>query len=387
MLLMKDGDVKLGETWRRYAENIKTRRGFKKVIVGIGVIIMVIITFFIIKNFGQTRDDKFMKKMFDYINEEMDRILQLETREAQNEAFASLKPEHPLIPIRMTLTTAVFKYTSIKPPVVLKRVIYNPANKLNEDYMSEGLKGPRIVKTFTTRRTTRMVNGKEQKLIWIFSEFLDIKLNQKSIKGNERKIREIMRDALISLNYMHSKNIAHLDLKIGNIMGMTTPEGIVYKLIDFGYAQLMPSSGSVVIPNKNYGTYPYKPPEIVHKNTHGLKSDIWSLGAIAWFLALQGTPFYIDNYKKDITAYKKFISSRKIDHTNHRFKFPENISNELRDFVKTCMQLDPDMRPTAKDLMNHPFIQGKNTVGYRSTSSDRMPSEEDSGFNSTESAM
>lgn len=319
-------------------------------------------TFFVLK-FFKLRDLKFDMKVTEYINKEMDRILALKTRDKQNEEFRNLKPKLPIEPIRMTLTTAVFKYTSISPNVILKRIIYNPANNLNEDFMSMTLDSPYVCKTLKSFRTKRQFpDGSEQILLWIFFEFLDVKITQRSVKGNEVLIGKIITDALKGLQYLHSKNIAHLDMKVGNIMGKTTDKGIIYKLIDFGYSQTMPENGSIVIPKKNYGTYPYKPPEVVFKNEHGLKSDVWSLGAICWFLSLQYTPFYFEGYEKDLSSYRRFLkkkTDKPEDRKNHTFVFNKNASYELKDFVKRCMEIEPEDRPTVTELMKHPFITGE----------------------------
>lgn len=341
-------------------------RNAKKLRILLLVLVVFVVSLFTIKKFSKMREERaLMNKIIDYINREMDRILSLDTRDEQNEEFRRLETKLPLVPVRMTLTTAVFKYTNTNPIVILKRIIHNPLNQLNEDYMSLNLRGPNIVKTLKTFRTKRMLpEGKEQTLLWIFSEFLDVKLSQKSVHGDENKIREILRGALQGLLHLHTLSIAHLDLKIGNVMGKSTPKGIVYKLIDFGYAQVMPSSGSVVIPSKNYGTYPYKPPEIVFNNTHGLSSDVWSLGAIAWFLSLHYTPFYADNFKKDLSAYKRFLGSRKSDPSNHKFVFNPKTSPSLKRFIKTCMQVDAKQRPSVRELLNHPFITNQPVRDY-----------------------
>ena len=327
-------------------------------------------TFFVIK-FFKIGELKLEMKVTEYINKEMDRILTLKTRDKQNDEFRNLKPRLPIEPIRMTLTTAVFKYTSITPNVILKRIIHNPANNLNEDFLSMSLDSPYVCKTLKSFRTKRMLpDGSEQVFVWIFFEFLDVKITQRTVRGNESLIRKIISDALKGLNYLHSKNIAHLDMKVGNIMGKTTDKGVVYKLIDFGYSQKMPEGGSIVIPKKNYGTYPYKPPEVVFKNEHGLKSDIWSLGAICWFLSLQYTPFYFEGYEKDLSSYRKFLKKRTErieDRKNHIFIFSKNASYELKDFVKKCMEVEPEDRPTVQELMKHPFITGDKIANAKDT--------------------
>ncbi|ELA42281.1 serine/threonine protein kinase [Vittaforma corneae ATCC 50505] len=342
------------------------KRNYRKLRIFYIILSTFILTFFVLK-FFKTGELKLSMRVTEYINNTMDRILKYKTREKQNEEFRKLAPEHPLEPIRMTLTTAVFKYTGVTPNVILKRIIYNPSNKLNEDYMSKCLSSPYLCRTIKTYRTRRTVeDGSEQILIWIFFEFLDIKISQRTVNGNEETIRKILTDVLKGLEYMHSHSIAHLDMKIGNIMGKATEKGIVYKLIDFGYSQLMPNTGSVVIPRKNYGTYPYKAPEVVFKNEHGLKSDIWSLGAICWFLSLQYTPFYLDGFEKDLPSYRRFLKKRTDnpeDRNNHKFVFSRNSSTELKDFVKRCMQVEPELRPTVSELLSHPFIKGERANG------------------------
>lgn len=335
------------------------KRKQKSLGIIITLILLILGTFFLLK-FFKAGELKFDMKVTDYINKEMDRILQYKTREKQNEEFKRLTSKHPIEPIRMTITTAVFKYTGSTPNVILKRVIYNPDNNLNEDYMSMSLNSVYTCKTLKTFRTKRVLpNGTEQQLLWILFEYLDVRISQKSVAGDEKIIRKIMVDALKGLEFMHFHNVAHLDLKIGNIMGKTKERGVLYKLIDFGYSQVMPDTGSIVIPNKNYGTYPYKPPEIVFKHEHGIKSDIWSLGAICWFLSLQYTPFYFEGFKKDRVSYEKFLKDKSSSNENHRFIFSKHTSPALKDFVKKCMQIAPEDRPTAQELLMHPFITGK----------------------------
>jgi calcium/calmodulin-dependent protein kinase I len=342
------------------------KRNYKKIKVFCCLIFLISIAFsftFSILKFFNRGDLKLEMRVIDYINTEMERILLLKTREKQNIEFSNLKPNLPLEPIRMTLTTAVFKYTYVKPCVILKRIIYNPLNNLNEDSLSKSLDNPYICRTLKTFRKKELnPDGTEALHLWIFFEFLDVKISQRYVDGKESVIRKIMHDSLQGLRYLHSRRIAHLDMKIGNIMGKTTENGLIYKLIDFGYSQKMPETGFVTIPKKNYGTYPYKPPEVVFKNEHGLKSDIWSLGAICWFLSLQYTPFYLTDYEKNLPKYRRFLkpkSNKPEDAKNHAFYFKSGTSLELRDFVKKCMEIEPSDRLSAVELLKHPFIMGE----------------------------
>lgn len=361
------------------------KRNKKKVGIASFILFCIFFTFFVIKIFSVKGEIKVDMKVLEYINKEVDRIMAFKTKEKQNVEFKSLKPKFTIEPIRLTSTTAVFKLIRPSQDVILKRIIHSPLNNLKEDVMSMSLTFPYLCKTLKTFRTAHVTpSGEHQRLIWIISEYLDVKVSQKSVAGDENKIRAIMNDALIGLQYMHQRNIAHLDLKIANIMGKTTPNGVMYKLIDFGYSQKMPSCGYKIIEKRNYGTYPYKPAEVVFKNEHGLKSDIWSLGAICWFLSLQYTPFYFDSYEKDIARYRRFLKPKTDnlkDSKNHTFIFNENSSRALKNFVKTTMQIDPEKRPNVTELLSHPFIKGEtNNIEYDS-SGDIV--EEDSGYGSS----
>lgn len=321
-----------------------------------------------------------LDKCMEFINNEMDKILQLDTRSKQNKAFKEIKTNLPIKPIRMSLTTAVFKYMHTSTPVILKRVIWNKNNGLNEDEVCTILKGKNkhLLNTLMSTRSTRLIPSllhpekkERQTLIWIFFEFMDIKINEKHVQGSEDVIRNIMRDALLGLKYLHDNNYAHLDIKIANIMGLTQKNGrIVYKLIDFGYTQYF-SDKVAIIPKKNYGTYPFKAPEVIKKNIHGIKADIWSLGATAWYLSLGNILFYDSEGNKEDSLYMQFITQKTNTpegKRNHRFVFKPTTSPELRDFIKKAMQIDWELRPTADELLSHPFIT-KDKLDYSMSTS------------------
>jgi mitogen-activated protein kinase kinase kinase 1 len=36
---------------------------------------------------------------------------------------------------------------------------------------------------------------------------------------------------------------------------------------------------------------------------------------------------------------------------------PDTLSRDAKDFILQCLQVNPDDRPTAAQLLNHPFLQ------------------------------
>lgn len=39
-----------------------------------------------------------------------------------------------------------------------------------------------------------------------------------------------------------------------------------------------------------------------------------------------------------------------------RYQLPENVSNSAREFIDGCLTKDYHQRPTAEELINHPFL-------------------------------
>ena len=103
----------------------------------------------------------------------------------------------------------------------------------------------------------------------------------------EEEAKLIYLQLLSTVDYFHSKNIAHCDLKFENILYDENTSEL--KVIDFGF--------SVEDPQKNpptflCGTPSYMSPEEVQKkNIDFFKADIWSTGVILFKLVTGLFPF------------------------------------------------------------------------------------------------
>jgi len=99
------------------------------------------------------------------------------------------------------------------------------------------------------------------------------------------------------------------------------------------------------------GTPFFLAPEVVlgsQSRTYTNKIDVWSLGIIAYQLLIGTTPFH------DSTSFTELY--RRIVEADFEIPTDAPISNLGRDFIRTLLQPDPEIRPTAQQALRHPWI-------------------------------
>ncbi|XP_043104450.1 mitogen-activated protein kinase kinase kinase 19-like [Puntigrus tetrazona] len=169
------------------------------------------------------------------------------------------------------------------------------------------------------------------------------------------------RQILEGVAYLHANRVIHRDLKGNNIMLM--PNGVV-KLIDFGCARrlscLQTSTGSKSDLLKSvHGTPYWMAPEVISETGHGRKSDIWSIGCTVYEMATGKPPLAHMNKMAAlfyIGAQKGLMPS-----------LTDDFSTHAKGFVKACLTRDPKQRPSAEELLRHPFISHHNQACNRPT--------------------
>lgn len=369
-----------------YGRSIKAEIQRRKVwvLIGIQVVITLPLLFYL---FAQKNNFTFMTRrslsfrdlvdVFQQIDKEVDDCLMLyDTRKEQNKAFASIDGIENVEPIRMSESTAVFSYTGSEterltitgennPPkqknsLIIKRVIIKKENKPEEEEISLKVRSKYVMRTYLSYKTAfRNMEGTDQEILWLIMEPLKHKLVAKELDRNEAVIRIIMKDVLRGLEYLHGMGIAHLDLKLANVMGeyLEEEKRIVYKLIDFGFSRIIPAGETEKkFKGRSYGTFPYKAPEVWEESIHGFASDVWSLGAMALFIVNKDTTYFQkkearkNGNNKDYARFRAFIEG------TLRVPVSSAASVELVDFIKRCMVRDRHQRWSVSQLLAHPFI-------------------------------
>lgn len=173
---------------------------------------------------------------------------------------------------------------------------------------------------------------------------------------NTRHLVSYFYQILDAVNYLHNIGIAHLDLKLENIV--VNPDTNVVKLIDFGEACFFKDQKN----NKHLfsdlrGTVQYLPPECVDfMGFHGDKTDVWCCCIILYNLFYNVHPWEVA--KLTNTKYKIHYSNIRRGRLNEdifpkKSEYTETEWEVVKYLFKTMLNPDPDKRISinkAKDV-------------------------------------
>ncbi|XP_010275625.1 PREDICTED: mitogen-activated protein kinase kinase kinase YODA-like [Nelumbo nucifera] len=200
------------------------------------------------------------------------------------------------------------------------------------------LRHPNIVQYYGTE----MVDDK----MYIYLEYVSggsiYKLLQDYGQFGELAIRSYTQQILSGLAYLHAKNHVHRDIKGANIL--VDPNGRV-KLADFGMAKHIAGQSC---PLSFKGSPYWMAPEVIKNANCNLAVDIWSLGCTVLEMATTKPPW---------SQYEGVAAMFKIGNSKELPAIPDHLSDEGKDFLRQCLQRNPQDRPTATKLLEHPFVK------------------------------
>lgn len=201
----------------------------------------------------------------------------------------------------------------------------------NEAYIQSSVSHPNIARLYEY-----LVTGETACIImeYVDGDPLDVYLHRKGKLANS-EAESIVKQIAAALAYLHSKDIVHRDIKPQNFKVQSN--GTI-TMLDFGiaknkYTPKLTQQGYMV------GTTEYMAPEQFRQLVEK-KSDIWSLGVLAYELATGHMPFGADN------AVAMRYKIEKGEYTKPRVLVPA-VSDKLNTVIDKCLQVNPASRISA----------------------------------------
>nr|XP_033812863.1 death-associated protein kinase 3 [Geotrypetes seraphini]XP_033812864.1 death-associated protein kinase 3 [Geotrypetes seraphini]XP_033812866.1 death-associated protein kinase 3 [Geotrypetes seraphini] len=193
-------------------------------------------------------------------------------------------------------------------------------------------------------------------------ELFDFLAEKESL--TEEEATQFLKQILDGVQYLHSKRIAHFDLKPENIMLLdkNSPSPRI-KLIDFGIAHKIEAGNEF----KNiFGTPEFVAPEIVNYEPLGLEADMWSIGVITYILLSGASPFLGETKQETLTN----ISGVNYDFDEEYFS---NTSELAKDFIRRLLVKDPKKRMTIDQSLEHSWIKAIKRRNVRNEDKGKKP--------------
>ncbi|CAF3988061.1 unnamed protein product, partial [Rotaria sp. Silwood2] len=178
----------------------------------------------------------------------------------------------------------------------------------------------------------------------------NIRLNS-SLDINEH-VRGFVNQLLKALMALHENSIVHCDVKGDNIFIANENGKYIVKLGDFNLSHRLelesPSSDASNSRSTQKGTIYFKPPE----PEYVCKSDIWALGCTIIEMLTGKLPWTnVTRPPEDQIYIQNQLLARKGP------PIPEELKNQKQayQFIDLCLKPDLEERPSARDLLIHPY--------------------------------
>ncbi|KAH0653479.1 hypothetical protein KY285_031019 [Solanum tuberosum] len=194
---------------------------------------------------------------------------------------------------------------------------------------------------------------KEKLMFNLMMEYMPDGTLSDEIRKQEGRVNEPLmgyytKQIVQGLEYLHSRGIAHCDIKGQNILLSKTGA----KITDFGCSRWVDQANRGGDAEPIGGTPMFMAPEVARGEEQGCPADIWGLGCTIIEMATGGSPW------TNVTNSASLLY--KIAFSGQSPEIPKILSLQARDFLNKCLIRDPRERWTAKELLKHPFLEESN---------------------------
>jgi len=165
------------------------------------------------------------------------------------------------------------------------------------------------------------------------------KIEQDFCSFTEEWVRTVFAQLLQAVQYLHSKNVIHRDLKSQNVF--LAEDGHV-RLGDFGLCRHTRNQAIGSATFSHAGTDCYMAPEMLSSSRYGKPADIWSLGCVLYELCSGQFMWELDGILGATVMTQSHIV-QKLVHDN----VVPAVGNAIRSFLRRLLSVRPELRPTA----------------------------------------
>lgn len=174
---------------------------------------------------------------------------------------------------------------------------------------------------------------------------------QKAPSFTEKIAARMMRQIVNAVLYCHINGIVHRDIKADNILFVKPDINSAVKLIDFGISVKFEKDTKL---KDKTGTVLYIAPEVIN-GSYDEKCDIWSCGVLLYILFCGVPPFNGNSRKEVITKIRK-------GNVHFKGKVWNVISPDAKDLILKMLTLDPEKRPSCREVLSHPWFNREETI-------------------------
>ncbi|ORY94682.1 kinase-like domain-containing protein [Syncephalastrum racemosum] len=171
-------------------------------------------------------------------------------------------------------------------------------------------------------------------------------------KFTEKDAVVVVKSILHGLEYLHSHNVVHRDMKPENLLFRSADSDADLAICDFGIAKESDEASAL---DTICGSPLYVAPEVLLRRGYGSPVDMWAVGVITYMLLCGYQPFQAEDQAELMSEI-----------TEARFEFHErywrNISQDAKDFIRSLLTLDPEQRPTATDALKDKWMTGQDAT-------------------------